>query len=137
MARKCAEIIVKTITIMKEEIVADRTEGLETFDNPRPDRDYTITHVCEEFTSVCPITGLPDFGVITVEYTPDRLCVELKSLKYYFLGFRQQGIFYEAVINRILDDLVEACKPRRMTVKGEFSVRGGIHSTVLAEYKKQ
>lgn len=107
---------------------------LEVFDNPRPDRDYTITHVNPEFTSVCPKTGLPDFGTITVEYVPDQLCVELKSLKYYYLDFRNKGIFYEAVTNQILDDLVEATKPRSMVVTGEFTTRGGLHSTVVAEY---
>src|SRR2546430_1240191 len=83
---------------------------------------------------VCPITGMPDFGTITIEYVPDRTCIELKSLKYYLFGFRLQGIFYEAVVNQILDDLVDACSPRSMTVTGEFSVRGGISSTVTAEY---
>ena len=107
---------------------------LEVFDNPRPDRDYTIRHVNPEFTSMCPKTGLPDFGTITVEYVPDRLCVELKSLKYYYLDFRNRGIFYEAVINQILDDLVAVTKPRRMTVTGIFTTRGGIHSEVVAEY---
>ena len=115
--------------------MSDRTSKLEAFDNPNPERDYTILHVCPEFTSVCPITGLPDFATIKLEYVPDRLCVELKSLKYYLYGFRQQGIFYEAVINRILDDLVELCKPRRMTVIGEFAVRGGIASTITATYQ--
>jgi 7-cyano-7-deazaguanine reductase len=112
----------------------DRTQKLEVFPNPNPERDYTIMHVCPEFTSVCPITGLPDFATIKIEYVPDALCVELKSLKYYLYGFRQQGIFYEAVINRILDDLVEVCKPRQMTVIGEFAVRGGISSTVTARF---
>lgn len=107
---------------------------LEVFENPRPERDYTITHVNPEFTSVCPKTGLPDFGTITVEYVPDQLCVELKSLKYYYLDFRNKGIFYESVINQILDDLTEAVKPRRMKVIGEFTTRGGLHSTVTAEY---
>jgi len=110
---------------------------LEVFDNPRPGRDYMIRHVCPEFTSVCPITGLPDFGTITIEYVPDRLCVELKSLKYYLFRFRQQGIFYEAVVNQILDDLVEVVRPRRMVVTGEFNVRGGIRSTVTAEYRAE
>src|SRR5947209_16054592 len=114
--------------------MSDRTSQLEVFDNPRPERDYQIVHVCPEFTSVCPITGQPDFATITIDYVPDRLCVELKSLKYYLFGFRQQGIFYEAVINRILDDLVALCRPRSMTVTGEFSVRGGIASTVAATY---
>lgn len=108
---------------------------LEVFDNPRPDRDYTITHVNPEFTSVCPKTGLPDFGTITVEYVPEALCVELKSLKYYYLDFRSKGIFYEAVINQILDDLLEATSPRRMTVTGEFTTRGGLHSTVVATFE--
>ncbi len=107
---------------------------LKVFENPRPERDYVIVHTCPEFTSVCPITGLPDFGTIVVEYVPDRTCVELKSLKYYLFGFRQQGIFYEAVVNRILDDLVSACAPRRMKVTGQFNVRGGISTTVTAEY---
>ncbi len=111
-----------------------RTDGLEAFPNPYPNRDYTITHSCPEFTSVCPITGLPDFATITIEYVPGQLCVELKSLKYYLYSFRQQGIFYEAVINKILDDLVALCAPRRMTVTGLFTVRGGISSTIRVEH---
>lgn len=107
---------------------------LEVFDNPRPERDYTITHVNPEFTSVCPMTGLPDFGTITVEYVPNRLCVELKSLKYYYLDFRNRGIFYEAVVNQILDDLVEAVDPRSMKVTGAFTTRGGLHSVVTVEH---
>ena len=110
---------------------------LEVFENKFPDRDYYITHVNEEFTSVCPKTGLPDFGTITIRYIPDMLCVELKSLKYYFLEFRNKGIFYEAVINEILDDLVEALKPRYMEVIGEFTTRGGMHSDVVAVYDPQ
>ena len=107
---------------------------IEVFENQFPDRDYYITHVNEEFTSVCPKTGLPDFGKITVEYIPDKLCLELKALKYYFLEFRNKGIFYESVVNQILDDLVAACKPRYMSVTGEFTTRGGLHSKVVAEY---
>jgi 7-cyano-7-deazaguanine reductase len=113
---------------------SDRTQGLEVFPNPRPERDYRIVHTCPEFTSVCPITGLPDFAEITIDYVPDQLCIELKSLKYYLFGFRNQGIFYEAVVNQILDDLVAACHPRRMEVTGAFSVRGGISSRVVATY---
>lgn len=109
---------------------------LETFPNPRPERDFEIAIDCPEFTSMCPKTGLPDFGVIRIRYTPDALCIELKSLKYYLLEFRNQGIFYEAVTNRILDDLVGACRPRRMTVVGDFSARGGITTRVTAEYSK-
>jgi len=107
---------------------------LEVFENPKPDRNYTITHVNPEFTSVCPMTGLPDFGTITVEYIPDRLCVELKSLKYYYLEYRNRGIFYEAVVNQILDDMVDLLKPRHIRITGEFSTRGGLHSTVAAEH---
>ena len=109
---------------------------LEVFENPRPDRDYTITHVNPEFTSVCPKTGLPDFGTITLEYVPDQQCVELKSLKYYYLAFRSRGIFYEGVVNAILDDLVAATLPRSMRVIGEFSTRGGLHSRIEATYEK-
>ena len=107
---------------------------LETFPNPRPGRDYEIEIRCPEFTSVCPKTGLPDFGEIVITYIPDQLCLELKALKYYMVEFRNQGIFYEAVTNQILDDLVGACRPRRMTVTGDFSVRGGISASVTAQY---
>ena len=109
---------------------------LETFPNPRPGRDYEIAIRCPEFTSVCPKTGLPDFGEIRITYVPDELCLELKALKYYLIGFRDQGIFYENVTNRILDDLVAACRPRRMTVVGDFSVRGGITTAVTVAYEK-
>jgi len=113
------------------------TAALETFPNPRPERDYEIEIRCPEFTSLCPKTGLPDFGEIVIRYTPDRVCVELKSLKYYLVDYRNQGIFYEAATNKILDDLVAACRPRRMTVTGAFSVRGGITTTVTAEYRQE
>lgn len=108
---------------------------IETFPNRHPGRDYTIRHTCPEFTSVCPKTGQPDFGTITVTYVPDRLCVELKSLKLYLQAYRSQGIFYEAVTNVILDDLVAAVAPRRMEVTGDFNVRGGISSVVTATYE--
>src|SRR4029079_14872298 len=108
--------------------------SLETFPNPRPERDYEIQIRCPVFTSMCPKTGLPDFGEISIVYVPDVSCIELKALKYYLLDYRNQGIFYEAATNRILDDLVAACHPRRMTVTGAFSVRGGIATTVTAEY---
>jgi 7-cyano-7-deazaguanine reductase len=107
---------------------------LETFPNPRAERDYEIQIQCPEFTSVCPMTGLPDFGEIRITYIPDSRCVELKSLKYYLVEFRNKGIFYEQVTNQILDDLVAALQPRRMTVVGDFSVRGGIKTIVKAEY---
>ncbi len=109
---------------------------LEVFDNPRPERDYRVVHTCPEFTSVCPMTGQPDFATITIDYIPGRKCLELKALKLYFFAYRQQGIFYEAVINRILDDLVAACQPRQMTVRGDFNVRGGFSSVVTAEYRQ-
>jgi 7-cyano-7-deazaguanine reductase len=109
---------------------------LETFPNPRPEREFTIAIDCPEFTSMCPKTGLPDFGAIRIRYVPDATCIELKSLKYYLLEFRNRGIFYEAATNQILDDLVAACQPRRMTVEGDFSARGGITTKVTAEFTK-
>jgi len=109
---------------------------LETFDNPHPGRDYEIQHVAPEFTSVCPKTGQPDFGTIEIEYVADKLCVELKSLKFYLQSYRNEGVFYEDVVNRILDDLVAALAPRYMAVTGEFTPRGGMHSTVTATYEK-
>ena len=107
---------------------------IATFPNPRPERDFEIAIRCPEFTSVCPMTGLPDFGEIRITYVPEAACVELKSLKYYFIEFRNRGIFYEQVTNQILDDLVAAVAPRRMTVVGDFSVRGGISTVVTATY---
>lgn len=109
---------------------------LIVFPNPYPERDYEIAHVNPEFTSVCPVTGLPDFGEIAVRFVPDKLCVELKSLKYYFISFRNRGIFYEAVINEILEDLVTAMEPRWIEVTGKFSTRGGLHSNVVAKFTK-
>ena len=107
---------------------------LESFPNPRPARDYQVQFVFPEFTSVCPVTGQPDFATITVRYVPDRLCVEMKSLKLYFFAYRNRGIFYEAVVNTILDDLAAVLKPRKLTVIGEFAVRGGTAGTVTADY---
>lgn len=110
------------------------SKSLETFPNPRPGRDYVIRFDCPEFTCVCPLTGQPDFARITIEYVPDRLCVELKSLKLYLWSFRDEGHFHEAVTNQILDDLVAAVQPRRMTVTGAFNVRGGIATEVVARH---
>lgn len=110
---------------------------LEVFSNSFPDRNYLIVHKAGEFTSVCPKTGQPDFGVITVSYIADRKCVELKSLKYYLQSFRNEGIFYENVINRILDDLALVLKPRWLEVKGDFTVRGGLQSTVTSVYEAE
>jgi len=107
---------------------------LETFPNPQPGRDYEIAFDCPEFTCLCPRTGQPDFAVIKIRYVPDQLCVELKSLKLYLWSFRDEGHFHEAVTNRILDDLVSAVAPRRMTVTGAFNVRGGITTVVTASH---
>jgi len=111
-----------------------KKELLEIFDNTYPDRDYTIEIVNPEFTSVCPITGLPDFGTITIRYVPDKSCIELKSLKYYFFEFRNAGIFYENITNRILDDLVALLQPRSLSVITEWKARGGITETVTVNY---
>jgi len=108
---------------------------LELFDNPCPQRDYTITIRCPEFTSVCPRTGQPDFGEITIEYCPDKLCIELKSLKLYIQAYRNKGIYYEALTNDILDYLCSRCRPRWMRITSRFTPRGGITTDVTAEYK--
>jgi 7-cyano-7-deazaguanine reductase len=109
---------------------------IETFPNPNPERDYEIEIRCPEFTSVCPKTGLPDFGEIRITYVPDERCIELKALKYYLIAFRNAGIFYEQVTNQILDDLVGVCRPRRMTVVGDFTPRGGIRTVVTVNYNR-
>ena len=114
--------------------MADRfCDMLETFDNQYPNRDYSIEIVCPEFTSVCPKTGQPDFGTITISYVPDRRCVELKSLKFYLQQFRNEGIFYENVTNRIFDDLVTVLEPRRLKLTAAFTPRGGITTSVVVE----
>jgi len=110
---------------------------LETFENSFPQRDYLIEIVCPEFTSVCPKTGQPDFGTLTFQYVPDKLCVELKSLKLYLQQFRNQGIFYENITNRILDDLVNLLRPRQMKLTASFTPRGGISTTVVVEWKME
>jgi 7-cyano-7-deazaguanine reductase len=112
------------------------SKELETFPNPRPERDYEISMECPEFTCVCPRTGQPDFATIRINYVADKLCIELKSLKLYLWSYRDEGAFHEAVINKILDDLVRVCRPRRMTVVGDFNVRGGIHTLISAEYRQ-
>ena len=111
------------------------SKNLDTFPNPEPGRDYTIDFTVPEFTCLCPKTGQPDFATFQISYVPDRLCVELKSLKLYFWSFRNEGHFHEAVTNRILNDLVAALKPRRMDVTGDFYVRGGIHTVVRASHE--
>ena len=112
------------------------SQEFETFANPRPERDYEISMECPEFTCVCPRTGQPDFATIRIRYVPDQLCVELKSLKLYLWSYRNEGAFHEAVINKILDDLVRACRPRTMTVVGDFNVRGGIHTVITATHQQ-
>ena len=107
---------------------------LEFFDNPNPGRDYVIEHVAEEFTSVCPKTAHPDFGTVTLRYCPDKACVELKALKLYYQSFRNEGIFYEAVTNRIADDLVAAMKPRWLVLETNWKGRGGIRSKITATH---
>jgi len=110
------------------------TRNLDTFPNPKPDREYEIRFVCPEFTCLCPRTGQPDFATFTITYVPRDLCVELKSLKLYLWSFRDEGHFHEDVTNRILDDLVAAVRPARMRVEGDFRIRGGIHTVVAAEH---
>jgi 7-cyano-7-deazaguanine reductase len=114
--------------------ISDKLKYLEVFDNTYPKRNYLIVHETSEFTSVCPKTGQPDFGTITISYIANKKCIELKSLKLYLQSFRNDGIFYENVINRILDDLVFVLKPKWMEIKGVFTTRGGIHSTVTATH---
>jgi 7-cyano-7-deazaguanine reductase len=127
-----------------------KSELLKTFPNPYVNRDYEISMTCPEFTSLCPVGGVdtdaadleqlsggaPDFASMSITYVPDRLCLELKGLKLYLWSFRNDGIFYERAVNRILDDLVKAAKPRRMTVVGDFNVRGGIKSVITATHMK-
>jgi 7-cyano-7-deazaguanine reductase len=123
---------------MKESrMPAKPSRTLVTFKNPSPGRDYLIRHECPEYTALCPVTGQPDFGTIVILYSPDRLCVELKSLKLYLWSFRDQGHFFEQVTNQILDDLAGLLRPRRMTVVGLFNVRGGITTRVVARYDKR
>jgi 7-cyano-7-deazaguanine reductase len=107
---------------------------IDTFVNPQQKRDYEIRFDCPEFTCLCPMTGQPDFATIRISYVPGKLCVELKSLKLYLWSFRDEGAFHEAVTNRILDDLVSALKPRRCEVVGDFLIRGGIHTVVVARH---
>ena len=111
------------------------SKELETFANPRPERDYTIHIKIPEFTCLCPKTGQPDFAIINIEYVPAQLCVELKSLKLYMWSFRDEGAFHEAVTNKILDDIVKAIQPNFMRIRAEFNVRGGVYTNVVVEHK--
>ncbi len=121
---------------LQENIRALKTPGIEVWKNRYPDRDYVITIDIPEFTCICPKTALPDFADIVIRYIPDKWCIELKSLKYYTLFYRDKGIFNENVVNRFLDDFVKAVKPRWAEIAGEFNARGGIKTTVKAEYSK-
>ena len=111
------------------------SKNLETFVNPQPQRDYTIRIDVPEFTCLCPKTGQPDFATLHIEYVPDELCIELKSLKLYVWSFRDEGAFHEAVTNQILDDLVKTCTPRFMRLTAEFNVRGGVYTSVVVEHR--
>jgi 7-cyano-7-deazaguanine reductase len=124
-------------SILTAEQIGEPRTILESFPNPKPERDFEIEFTFPEFTSMCPVTGQPDFATIRIAYVPDRLCVEMKSLKLYFLAYRNKGIFYEGVVNTILDDLLAVLKPRRMTVVGEFAVRGGTGGKVTASYDRK
>ena len=124
-------------SILTPEQIAHPRSVLEGFPNPKPERDYEIEFTFPEFTSMCPVTGQPDFATICLTYIPDRLCVEMKSLKLYFLAYRNKGIFYEGVVNTILDDLVAVLSPRQMTVVGNFAPRGGTAGKVTASHGRQ
>jgi 7-cyano-7-deazaguanine reductase len=113
------------------------SKQIDTFENPQPERDYTIRIDVPEFTCLCPMTGQPDFATLTIEYIADKLCIELKSLKLYTWSYRDEGAFHEAVTNQILDDLVKAIQPRFMRLNAEFNVRGGIYTTVVAEHRAE
>ena len=123
--------------LTRKQMSSEAIESLETFENPSPERDYTIKIDVPEFTCLCPKTGQPDFAVLELEYVPDQLCVELKALKLYVYSYRDQGAFHEAVTNKILNDLVAATSPRFMRLTAIFNVRGGIYTTVVAEHKKE
>jgi len=121
-------------SILTPEQIAQPSTILDTFANPKTGRDYTVKFIFPEFTSMCPVTGQPDFATITLEYVPDQKCVEMKSLKLYFLAYRNKGIFYEAVVNTIADDLIAALAPRKLKVIGDFAVRGGTAGIVTVEH---
>ncbi len=118
-------------------MATDPSKEIKTFPNPNPNRSYQIRMDCPEFTCLCPMTGQPDFATVRVIYVPDKLCVELKSLKLYLWSYRDEGTFHEAVTNQILDDLVAALDPRQITVEGDFKVRGGIHTVVVATHEQK
>lgn len=133
MAKRKKTVTRKSTRRARPRPVAD----IDTFPNPTPGRDYLIRHVAPEFTSVCPKTGQPDFGTVTIEYIADRTCIELKSLKLYLQSFRNVGIFYEGLTNRLLDELVAATQPRWMRIETTWTPRGGMHSTIVAEHGRR
>lgn len=122
---------------LQSDIREMKTPSIETWENEYSDKDYTIEITTPEFTAICPKTGLPDFGTIQISYIPDEQCVELKSLKEYFLFYRDVGIFHEHVVNKILVDFVAACNPRRVEIVGDFHVRGGIKTVIRANYERE
>ena len=131
---------VKTASAIKNQRLQMSTQPstqLDTFDNPNPERDYTIHIDTPEFTCLCPVTGQPDFAKIEIDYVPDQSCLELKALKLYFWSYRDQGAFHEAVTNKILSDLVAAIQPRFMRVNADFNVRGGVYTRVVAEHRAE
>ena len=121
-------------SVLTDAMIANPRTILEAFSNPSPDRDYEVKFTFGEFTSMCPVTGQPDFATVTITYIPDKLNVEMKSLKLYYLSFRNKGIFFEAAINQIADDLVAVLHPRQMKIVGEFNVRGGTAATVTVVF---
>lgn len=127
----------KAYSGLQKKIRGLKIPKIESVENEYSDKDYTINIEFPEFTCVCPKTGLPDFATIKIDYVPDQSIIELKSLKLYFIAFRNVGIFHENVVNKVLEDLVSTCQPRQMKVVGEFSVRGGIKTTVSAEYENK
>ncbi|HQY87558.1 MAG TPA: preQ(1) synthase [Tepidisphaeraceae bacterium] len=121
-------------SVLTSDQIAKPSTILDTFPNPRAGREFVVKFVFPEFTSMCPVTGQPDFATITLEYVPDGLCVEMKSLKLYFLAFRDKGIFYEAVANTVAEDLIGALKPKKLSVVADFAVRGGTAGIVTVRY---
>jgi len=121
---------------LQEDIRQLQTSQIEVWKNQYPDKDYTVHLEVPEFTCLCPKTGLPDFATIHIQYTPDKRCVELKSFKYYIFSYRELGLFHEHAVNKILEDFVKACHPRWVKITGEFNMRGGIKTTISAEYKQ-
>ena len=118
-------------------MTSEPSKDLETFSNPRPENDFSISIRIPEFTCLCPLTGQPDFASIEIQYVPDKLCLELKALKLYFWSYRDHGAFHEAVTNKILSDLVSSISPRFMRVNAEFNVRGGVYTRIVAEHRAE